>query len=360
MEPRWALVAVQFIVAAMSTQPILIAVADPTLHPEARHIVAATGREVIDTTDPREIAHHANRVAAVLVDSDTAAYVASLPRHGLLVLLVPEPGPADASLVARCGADAAFLLPSEAPGVLRLLGQRTTAASAGIRHPVLVVCGTAGGSGASTMAAAIARTMQGVLVDTDVYSGGLDLLVEAEEAPGVRWNDFDPLVPDLDGGNLLASLPQGTCGTPVLTFARDGVAEAPEPSALAQVTERLRAHAPVILDVRVGSSLAREAFLLASLVVVCVPAEVRPASAAAQLVEELTAQHIACVALVRHRGWSGLDAEEVEQIAAVRVLAEVGLVPRLAKCTEIGGLPSTLPKPLRRAAEAVCEAARAA
>ena len=63
----------------MTSTFILVAVSDPVIHPEATHVAAATGHDVIDTIDPREITRLLPRAHAVLVDADTAtAYTANV------------------------------------------------------------------------------------------------------------------------------------------------------------------------------------------------------------------------------------------------------------------------------------------
>ena len=54
------------------TGPIVVAVADLATHSEAVHLAAATGRQVIDTADAAELARHAPKAFAVLID-DTRA-----------------------------------------------------------------------------------------------------------------------------------------------------------------------------------------------------------------------------------------------------------------------------------------------
>jgi len=80
----------------MTTTPtILVSVTDPVLHPEAINIAAATGMDIIDTSDPRDIVRHAPKAAAILVDATTATHAGGIHPRGHLFLLHPEPGPVD-------------------------------------------------------------------------------------------------------------------------------------------------------------------------------------------------------------------------------------------------------------------------
>ncbi len=84
---------------------------------------------------------------------------------------------------------------------------------------VVVVSGASGGLGTSTLACAVARRAHrggvgAVLVDL-VAGGGLDTTVGAEHRPGYRWPDLADADGELDGGRLLARLPEAG-GVPVL------------------------------------------------------------------------------------------------------------------------------------------------
>ena len=111
----------------MTTTPtILVSVTDPVLHPEAINIAAATGMDIIDTSDPRDIVRHAPKAAAILVDATTATHAGGIHPRGHLFLLHPEPGPVDWTLAVRIGAVDAVILPAQSNKLLATLA--TTAA----------------------------------------------------------------------------------------------------------------------------------------------------------------------------------------------------------------------------------------
>ncbi len=61
--------------------------------------------------------------------------------------------------------------------------------------PLVAVVGGRGGAGASVLATALAltaarRDLEVTLLDLDPLGGGLDLLLGAEAAPGLRWGDL--------------------------------------------------------------------------------------------------------------------------------------------------------------------------
>lgn len=81
---------------------------------------------------------------------------------------------------------------------------------------VVGVVGAAGGVGASTLAALVARrlarTTSTVLVDLDRGAAGLDVVVGVEEVDGARWPDLRGAGGDVRGADVVALLPRwGAC-----------------------------------------------------------------------------------------------------------------------------------------------------
>ncbi|WP_225215451.1 pilus assembly protein FlpE [Cellulomonas avistercoris] len=86
----------------------------------------------------------------------------------------------------------------------------------GRRAVVVGVVGAAGGVGASTLAALVARrlsrTTSTALVDLDRGAGGLDVVVGIEEVDGARWPDLHGAGGDVRGSDVVALLPRwGAC-----------------------------------------------------------------------------------------------------------------------------------------------------
>lgn len=85
------------------------------------------------------------------------------------------------------------------------------------RATVVAVVGTAGGVGASTLAALVARRLSRstatVLVDLDPGAAGIDVLLGLEDADGARWPDLGAAGGDVRGADVVALLPRwGACG----------------------------------------------------------------------------------------------------------------------------------------------------
>lgn len=317
--------------------PVVIAVEDAVLHPEATHIAAATGHPVVDARSAGELARLYSRAHAVFIDSARLSDVEGLaPRSGVFLLAK------DTDL----DSEGAFLLPAQAADVLKALG-RLAAPALPTGGTVLAVTSSAGGAGASTLACAIARVAGGsTLIDAQPYSGGIDLLLGIEGEIGARWGEIALGEGAVDPETLRRALPATDDGTAVLTFSRGGVTDSEcDPDRVIDVVE---SRGVTVVDCppwAIPSGCGH--------VAVVVPAEVRAAAAAARIVSECDATATPCSLVVRHRTWSGMSAEDVEKVAKADVIAEVPNIRRIVKATETAGLPARLPRPLLKAAKAV-------
>lgn len=359
---------------------ILVAVTDPALHPEAAHVAAASARPVVDLTEnsaevnPRDLHRHLSRAAAVLVDAEAAAHLHGRRSHDRIFFVGLDDRPLDWEAALACRAEQAFILPAQSAELLTLLGSLAepeageTAGPAGAAH-VLAVTASGGGLGASTLSAAIARRAPGpvTVIDGVDNSGGLDLLFGLEDAPGARWPDLGLAGGDADGHlapeDLRAALPAVGDGPAVLSAARPTIADPFRLRAgmLTTVLDSLRGvPGTVVLDV--PAHLLDSAQLTAALdhVAVLTAAQVRPAAAAAALSRRLTAAGVDHSLLTRHRDWSGLDADDLAAVLPHAPVAEITAAARLARDSEIAGLPTVLPRTLTTAADAVLAAAGAA
>lgn len=353
----------------MSSTFILVAVSDPVIHPEATHVAAATGHGVIDTLDPRDITRLLPRANAVLVDADTAGHIATLDRRPGVHLLAADPGPVDWQAAVRAHAENGWVLPAQAPQLLEALGHLAAPGTGGeaadpAPGTVLAVCGAAGGAGTSVLAAALARTAARshpvTLVDAAEFSGGLDLLLGLEETPGARWPELRLGEGAVSAADLRAALPTTADGIACLSAARTTLADPFRltPEVLTPVLEALRtAPGVTVIDLPVEGPVTDAVTDACDHVVLLIPAEVRPAAAAARLVARLTAARTAVTGVVRHRHWSGLTSADIGAITRCDILTDLGNVPRLSRTVELSGLPERLPGPLATTARLVLEKA---
>jgi hypothetical protein len=128
-------------------------------------------------------------------------------------------------------------------------------------EPVLVVVGTAGGVGTSTLAALLACQaarsggQAGVtLVGADPDSGGLDMILGLEEEPGLRWQDIRAPLGVVDATTLAARLPAAD-GVRVLA-GRPWSGHAPRPWEQDAVFDALMGlPGPLVIDAGQGTRL---------------------------------------------------------------------------------------------------------
>jgi secretion/DNA translocation related CpaE-like protein len=191
-----------------------------------------------------------------------------------------------------------------------------------------VVGASAGGGGASTLAGAVALAAcdGALLVDTDVWGGGLDLLIGAERAEGLRWPDLVGLRGRVAGEALLAALPE-TAGVHLLTADRDCATPVPADALTAVVDAARGTGRPVVVDLpRPGpegpGEAARAVLADADLALLVVPARLRAASAARLL---MTAEGTpwSAARLVVRTFPGGLDPDDVADVVGRPVLGEL-------------------------------------
>lgn len=353
----------QATVGAMNTtthQAILIAVEDPVLHPEAMHVAAATGRPVIETTNLMDISRHFHRASAVLIDASMGSQLSPGKRRDRVFLLDSDPGPSDWKTAMKIHAEQAMLLPAQAGELLSALGRDDKQLPVASGH-VIGVAGVVGGTGASTFAAALAKrraeSATTVLIDADPSSGGIDLLLGIEDVPGARWPDVGLRRGTVQAADVLKALPSTPDEVVVLSTARSNILDPfalSESDVSAAIDCFLSADrsVDVVVDLphaRVHPDIAER---LSHLVLV-IPAEVRAVAAARARYMELQQLHVSITCVLRHRGWSGLDVAEVEEILGADITAEIGSIQRLAKSVEMHGLTGSLPRVLSSACDAV-------
>ncbi|WP_448625663.1 septum site-determining protein Ssd [Geodermatophilus sp. URMC 64] len=307
-----------------SARPLVVS-ADEALVDDLLRLLAAAGAEAELATGGPAL-RRAHRVAPlVLVGADVlpTAAVQALPRRpGVVVVSRAELPTADWATAVELGAERVALLPADEAWVL-------SRCAAAVRSPVergwlVAVGGSCGGAGASTVAAALALAAApgSLLVDGDAGGGGLDLLLGAEHAEGLRWPELTGLRGRVAGDALLASLPE-TDGVHVLAASRDTVVPLPSEALTAVALAGRAAGAPVVVDLPRGDPALAEAVLAeADLAVLVVPARLRAASAARLLLAP-RAPWSAAVVVVRPVP-GGLSREDVADAIGRPVLAELG------------------------------------
>ena len=230
-------------------------------------------------------------------------------------------------------------LPAQEHDLVRELADAgETARDDDARGAVVAVIGGCGGAGASLLAVALAQTAgDALLVDVDPWAGGIDLLVGAETAPGVRWPDLA-----LEGGRLTWSavrdaLPRHR-GISMLSGTRRG-RELDSAAVQAVLDAGRRGGATVVCDLPRRLTDAVEIALdTADLVVVVTPCDVRACAATATIVPVLAGINPSIGLVVRGPSPGGLRADEVADIATVPLLTAMKPEPGLPEQLEHGGL----------------------
>jgi secretion/DNA translocation related CpaE-like protein len=328
-----------------SPRPLVVAT-DETLLDDLLRLLAAAGAEPEVATGGPALRRAHREAPLVLLGGEvlTAGPVRALPRRPGVVVVAGAPLPADSWAAAvEVGAERVVVLPDEEPWLLSRV-------AAAVRSPVergaiVAVSGSCGGAGASTVAAAVALAAApgALLVDGDPWGGGLDLLLGAERAEGLRWPELAGLRGRVSGDALLAALPE-VAGVHVLAADRSVPSEVP-PEALTAVTEAAaEAGCTVVLDLpRAAAPLVDGPAAGADLAVLVVPGRLRAAGAARLLVEG-EGSPWARSALVLRSVPGGLGAAEVGEVVGRPVLAVLGhdrgAVPR----GERGEPPSVAPR----------------
>ena len=307
----------------------LVVSSDEDLLDDVLRLLAVAGTEAERATGGPALRRAYRQAPLVLVGADAlpAGVLRALPRRpGVVVVTHRELPAAEWAGAVEVGAERVAVLPGDEAWLL----SRATAA---VRSPVergrlIAVGGSCGGAGASTLATAVALAAAPgvVLVDADAWGGGLDLLLGAERAEGLRWPDLSGLRGRVAADALLAALPE-VAGVHVVAASRSSPAPVPE-EALLTVLDAVRADGrPVVVDLpraepAGADSLVPAVLAEADLTLLVVPARLRAATAARLLVETAGSPWTSAQLVVRSVG-GGLSPADVADVVGRPVLAEL-------------------------------------
>lgn len=333
-------------------------------------VCAAAAIELIVGEALEQVAGRWDDVAAVLLDS--AVLADASVDAGLAGWRGPTAVVGFASDTAqmwrqaeRLGADKVAILPDCAPWLANYLScLRNPASGAG----VVGIVGGCGGAGASTLAVLVAAEAAGrgtrtLLVDGDPWGGGLCTALSGQDTPGLRWPELLRASGAINPEQLASALPQ-LAGlsllswetgqiqepAPAMSFAATATVEntltaAPSQprTAAGEVMRAARgAYGLVVVDLGRNPDSFTTLALHCNGVVMVIPAQMRAAAAALNLLDLLPPMPVAAV--VRGPIREGLDAM---MVASAVGLPLVGRLPQLRGVTE--ALESQrLPELLRR------------
>jgi secretion/DNA translocation related CpaE-like protein len=310
-----------------TARPVVVS-ADESLLDDLLRLLAAAGAEAeVATAGPAlRRAHRDAPLVLVGADALTSGAVRALPRRpGLVVVSDGDLPPAEWAAAVEVGAERVAVLPADEAWLL-------SRAAAAIRSPVergwlIAVAGCCGGAGASTVATALALTAEprALLVDADPWGGGLDLLLGAERAEGLRWPELAGLRGRVAGDALLAALPE-VGGVHVLAASRSVAEDIPADALLTVVEAGRSVGHPVVVDLPrpggPGDATAAPVLADADRVLLVVPARLRASTAARLLVEAPDSAWSGAELVVRPVP-GGLSRDDVAEVVGRPVLAEL-------------------------------------
>jgi secretion/DNA translocation related CpaE-like protein len=298
---------------------------DEELLDELLRLVAAAGAEAELATGGPALRRAHREAPLVLVGAEAlgGGALRALPRRpGVVVVATAELPAAGWAAAVEAGAERVAVLPADEGW---LLSRCAAAVRAPAERGRLVAVG---GAGASTVAAAVALAAPGgaVLVDADAWGGGLDLLLGAELAEGLRWPELSGLRGEVAGDALLAALPW-LGGVHLVSAARGAAAPIPDAALTAVVDAGRATGRPVVVDLpRPGCAGpgrgVQEVLADADLAVLVVPARLRAATAARQLVGADGSPWSAAHLVVRTLP-GGLAPGDVAEVVGRPVVAEL-------------------------------------
>lgn len=337
-----------------STGAVLTLIRDADMRANVERVVAAAGMRVAPATGA-VTRRTWLALAAVVLDEGAARDCAGVqPRRSNVFVL--SAGPVQPSAWAAAidvGAQHVYTLPdqdAELVGALSGVNEGVGESSPG---RVIGVIGGRGGAGASVFSAALAGVARaGLLVDMDSWSGGLDLLLGKEDAPGLRWPDLAVQGGRVNWSAVREALPRHRQMS-VLSGARNCHEVDPEP-ATAIIGAGRRGGATVVCDIpRRMSDAVICVFDSADLVVMMTTCDVRAVAATASIGSVIRQINPNIGLVVRGPAPGGLRAEDVAAAVELPLLAAMRPEPRLAERLEQGGLQLRRGSPLRKAAQQV-------
>ena len=313
--------------AAPATPRPLVVSADDALVDDLLRLLAAAGATAELTTGGGPLRRSHRDAPLVLLGSDVLSRTAlrGLPRRpGVLVVSPDDPAPDLWAAAVDVGAERVVVLPRDETWLV----ERVAAAVTEPARPgwVLAVGGSCGGAGASTLATAVAvvaapaEPVGQLLVDGDGWGAGLDLLLGAEGEPGLRWPELAEVTGRVPGTALAAALP-AVAGVAVLAASRDDPGEVPAEALRAVVAGARDGGLGVVVDLPARGPAAEAVLPEADLAVLVVPARLRAALAARQLLDGSSPWSAARVVTRPVPG--GLARDDVADLLGRSVLAEL-------------------------------------
>ncbi|MEU0133774.1 septum site-determining protein Ssd [Streptomyces sp. NPDC006296] len=325
----------------------LIVTEDAELLDDLLRLCAAAGAVPEVHHGPPEGRGGWERAPMVLVGDDAAQGCRGAARRpGVMLVGRDQDDPRVWRLAVEIGAEYVLRLPDSEGWLVDQIAN----AVEGVGRPALTVgvLGGRGGSGASTLACALAVTAarsgrRTMLIDGDPLGGGIDVLLGGEASEGLRWPDFARSKGRVGGGALEESLP-ALHGLRVLSCGRDDEVTVPPQAMRSVLAAARRLGGVVVVDLprRVDESVA-EALAQLDVGLLVVPGELRAVAAAQRVASSVRMVLEDLRVVARGPYTAGLDehwvAEALELPLVGDLPPEAGLSSSQDNGTPPGGDP---------------------
>jgi secretion/DNA translocation related CpaE-like protein len=331
----------------------LICTTEPDLLDDLLRLAAAAGVEAEVAPDPTAARRSWQAAPAILIGSDVAESFAAalLPRRPHVVLVGCDLDDAGVwRQGVRVGADHVVFLPDAETWLVDMLADVVEDADEP-NGAVVAVVGGRGGAGATTLATALAvtsmrRGVRTMLIDADPYGGGIDLMLNGEDAAGLRWEDLATTRGRVSADALRAALPRME-ELSVLSWGRSDHPPVGAESMSSLLAAGRRMAGLVVVDLARSFDEATRAVMCESTIcLVVVPAELRACAAAARIIaaSALLAPEVQLV--VRGPAVSGLRPHFIAEQLGVPLAGYLRREKGIALSAESGDPPGTTRGPL--------------
>ncbi|MFJ4842234.1 septum site-determining protein Ssd [Streptomyces sp. NPDC088746] len=321
----------------------LILTEDPDLLDDLLRLCAAAGAvPEVQHAAPGERAGW-DRAPMVLVGDDAARECRGMPRRpGVMLVGRDQEDPDVWRHAVEIGAEYVLRLPASEGWLVDQIAN----AVEGVGRPAITVgvMGGRGGSGASTLACALAVTAarsgrRTMLIDGDPLGGGIDVLLGGEESEGLRWPDFARSKGRLGGGALEESLP-ALHGLRVLSWGRDEEVIVPPQAMRSVLAAARRLGGVVVVDLpRRFDESVTEALAQLDIGLLVVPGELR-AVAAAQRVAAVARTVLEDLRVVARGPYTaGLDEQWMARALGLPLVGGLPTEPALSSAQDSGVPP---------------------
>ena len=343
----------------MTEHPLLISSCLPLID-EVVRLASLVALEVQVAPDMASAAPHWLGAPLVIVGSDVNVDSHNLGRRARLVVAHLQSEDDDAVVqrgmwrfAVEVGAEHVVELPEGERWLVESL--RECAEGPARDGTVVCVLGGSGGVGASTLTVNVAICaarlgVRSLVVDSDPWGGGLDLLLGAEDITGARWADLHQIRGHLPAGHLDAALPR-VADIAVLSCARGDVGLPAHETMTAVLAAGRRSHDLAVVDCsRCADDLLSVVLAASDAAVLLVGDHVRATAAAARRHSWLRTK-VASVQVVQASSPRGISGDDIAHALGVELAATLPHVPSMTVRADEGDLPA-----LPRAYFAACEA----